>query len=209
MFKDSFKEVPVKKLEMLISILNGMIEGSPLEGGKAKALAHPLPFYDGYQFIEVRQASDNPPRKFNIIATIDQKSWQDGGIVMLDGSNAPLYALNKQVPIILNDENIQVYAQFFFGYVRGAQGIFQIINTIDDIHWHEAPALSGRKALEKMIEPISLVRQDEDSYQLKATIVFRDSLFSSDILVGHDGMISLTNQQILVEDLPISDQTLV
>jgi len=205
MFKDSFKEMKPNKLESLLSIVNEKLDGSSIDPEKAKALWHPLPFYDGYQFSEIRLKGENPPRLANVIAPIDDKKWQNENVHVLDGSNKIFYELNESLPIILNDSTIHIYAQFFFSYVRGANGIFHIINSLDDVNWREQPALSGRKALEKMINPVLIKDKSDDGYVLSATIVFKDSLFKSDIIVKNNGMISLSNQEILVEDLPIAN----
>jgi hypothetical protein len=93
--------------------------------------------------------------------------------------------------------------------VRGAHGIFHVIHKLEDVNWREQPALSGRKALEKLITPMAIKDKSEDGYILNATIVFKDSLFKSDIAVKNNGMISLFNQEILVEDLPIADSNFV
>jgi len=205
MFKDAFKELNGKKIQKIIDILNPMLEASDFEVGKTKALTHPLPFYPTYQFVEIRQTNTNPLYKVNLILPMDDKKWDSKKTLILDGTNKPFYMLNKGLPISLNDENVLTYVQFFFEYVRGAQGKFQILSTLDDINWHEEPAPSGKKALAKMVSPLSIIEKNEEFYLLKASIVFKDSLFESDITVRNDGLITLSNQKILVEDLPIID----
>ena len=44
-------------------------------------------------------------------------------------------------------------------------------------------------------------------YTLQATIVFRDSLFRSKVNVTPDGMVNLFEEELLVEDMPLLDDT--
>ena len=209
MFKDSFKEIKSEKLKSLLEMVNEKLDGSDIEIDKAKALWHPLPFYGGYQFSEIRVKGENPPRLVNVIAPIDNKKWNNQTVHILDGTNKVFYTLNNNLPITLNDETVHLYVKFFFQYVRGANGIFHVINNLDDVNWREQPALSGRKALEKMVSPLSIKDKNDNEYILQATIVFKDSLFKSDIIVKKNGVISLSNQEILVEDLPIADSNFI
>jgi len=206
MFKDSFKELKSAKIDDLLKIANSKIDGSDLDAQKTKALTHALPFYAGYQFIELKQLGESPSRIINIIAPLDSKKWAEDNLFILDGTNKALYALNQDHGILLDDQTVLIYAQFFFHYVHGANGVFQIINNLEDIQWHEEPAMSGRKALEKLIAPLSIKEKSDDGFVLIATIIFKNSFFKSDILIKKDGMISLSNQEILVEDLPIAEK---
>jgi len=209
MFRDSYKELNAVKIENLIEILNPLLSVSPFEASKTKALSHPLPFYPATQFIEIRKTDINPIFKLNILLPLDDKKWAADDIYILDGTNKPFYALNKKLPINLTIENVTIYVQLFFEYVRGAHGKFQILNSFDDIEWQEQPAPAAKKALAKMIAPLSIIEEDQDQFLLKSSIIFKDSLFESDVLVTKEGLITLSNQKILVEDLPVIDSNLV
>lgn len=208
MFRDSFKELNTTKIGNLIEILNPLIDAPAFEVATAKALGHPLSFYPSYQFIEIRQTRTNPSYKLNLILPMDHKKWTAQNVHILDGTNKPFYRLNKDLPINITVDNIFTYVKFFFEYVRGAQGKFQILDTIDDIDWHEEPAPAGKKALSKMITPLMITEENNENYVLKAAIIFKDSLFESDVVVGKNGLITLSNQKILVEDLPVIDSVL-
>ncbi len=208
MFRDSYKPLTANKIDTLIKIINPKITTSPFESAQTKAISHSLPFYPAFQFVEMRKANANPPLKLNLFAPIDYKNWDEENVCLLDGTNSIFYRLNKEIPILLNKSTVHSYVTFFFAYVRGAQGQFQILSSIDDIQWHEAPGPSGIKALSKMIAPLKIIEQNDDEYILKSTILFKDSLFESDIHVAQNGMIALKDQKILVEDLPVVDQIL-
>ncbi len=74
--------------------------------------------------------------------------------------------------------------------------------------WREEPAPAGRRALSKMIVPMEIKSTDADGISyLSASIIFKDSLFESDVSVTSDGTVSLSNQELLVEDIPVLDDS--
>jgi hypothetical protein len=125
---------------------------------------------------------------------------------VLDWGNAAIYKLNKSVPIALNEETMVDYIRFFFTYVRGSHGRFIVIDSVDDIDWKEEPAAAGRKALGKMIEPLRLKAQQADGTNIFIlSIIFKDSLFQAEAHLAPDGSLSLRNEELLVEDIPVAD----
>lgn len=203
MFADSFTEIEHGAAAGILDQLNPLLDGSPFDSSMVRILSHSLPFYAGYSLIEVTDHDVNPPRKISLI--YNEKEDKDQ-IFILNGTNEPIYSLNEVVPILLNEEHIKLYVRFFFTYVRGSYGRFLIVENVDEIDWREEPAPSGRIALGKMISSLSLKPVLEDKvYHLKACIVFKDSLFESDICVEANGNVTLSNQELLVEGIPVLD----
>lgn len=205
MFADSFKTIEHGAAAEILDQLNPLLDGAPFDAAMVRILSHPLPFYNDYSLVEVIDHDVNPARQ---VSFIYNETPSDKRIHILNGKNEVIYDLNKSVPIFLNDEIISLYVRFFFSYVRGRHGRFLIVETVDEINWKEEPAPAGRKALGKMIEAIALKSKGEKgSYQLSASIVFKDSLFQSDITVDENGTVSLSNQELLVEDIPVIDDS--
>ena len=101
------------------------------------------------------------------------------------------------------------YARFFFSHVRGEHGRFLIIDTVDDIDWKDEPPPSARKATGKMLEELHVIGKGVDgTWHLLGRMVFRDSLFQAQIHVAPDGQVSMSNEELLVDDMPIMDDTL-
>lgn len=170
------------------------------DSARATVMIHNLSFYQGYFIAEISDHDQNPP--VLRIAICNDK----GDVHVLNWSNAPIYKLNKAIPLTLNDNTILDYVRFFFTFVRGQHGRFLIVDTVDDIDWREEPAPAGRKALAKMIEPLALKKRNEDGTSIfSSTIIFRDSLFASEIVVKTDGHIEMKNEELLVEDIPVAD----
>ena len=203
MFTDSYTQIEHGPAAEILDQLNPLLDGAPFNPAMARVLSHDLPFYNGYSLVEVTDHDVNPLRQ---ISFIYKKSTGEDKIFLLDGQNEVIYYLNKAVPIFLSEEIIKLYVRFFFSYVRGRHGRFIIVENVDDVEWREEPAPAGRKALGKMIEPMNLKNiSDEGAYYLSASIVFKDSLFESDISVDESGTVTLSNQELLVEDIPVID----
>jgi hypothetical protein len=201
-FEDAYKEVSAKEGQRILDAVNPQLDGSPFPPGMVKILKHDLPFYPGHNIVELRDAHQNPARI--LYAVMDEKM----NATILDGTNKPVYALNKSVPLALTRDMAAMYVRFFFTFVRGAHGRFHVLESVDDIPWHEEPSPAGRRALADMIEGLRYHRGGETGHEFCASILFKDSLFESDILVKPDGQVSLTNQKILVENLPVVNQNL-
>ena len=132
---------------------------------------------------------------------------QDPDIIILNWTNEPIYLLNQKAPIQLNDDNICEYVRFFFTYIRGKHGRFIMAENVDDIPWREEPPPQARKAISKMLKSLEVLNKKDGNFYLKATMMFRDSLFQADVEVKPNGLVTLSNEELLVEDMPVLDDT--
>jgi hypothetical protein len=199
MFDDSFQPLEHGAAAKILDLVNPKLDGSPFDPAMARILAHALPFYPNCKLVEISDHDVNPPRLVSAVLLADHQ------VFILEGNNEPIFALNEAVPINLTNETAKTYVRFFFTYVRGRHGRFKIVENPDEIDWREEPAPNARKALGKMINPLTLVSENPDEYVFRASIIFKDSLFESDIHVGKNGMINVKNQELLVEDIPVVD----
>ena len=206
MFSDAYNTIEHGSAATILDKLNPLLDGSPFDSAKSRLISHSLPFYKGMSLYEVSDFQNDPPR---IISFIAKDSDADlGEIYILNGTNEPIYALNKVASINITPENIRTYVRFFFHYVRGRFGRFNIIENVDEIKWREEPSPAGRKALSKMIQPLDIKNMDDQGkYHLTSSIIFKDSLFESDVAVLKDGTVNLSNQEMLVEDIPVLDDS--
>lgn len=199
MFKDAFIKLDPAQAAKLANLVNPHLD-IKFDTANVVVMIHKISFYPGWIIAELADHEQNPPvTRFALCSEKDE-------VQVLNWSNAPIYKLNKQVPVTLNDNTLLDYVRFFFTFVRGKHGRFLIVDTVDDIDWREEPAAAGRKALAKMIEPLTLKKREEDGTSIfTASIVFKDSLFSSEIAVKPDGQIEMQNEELLVEDIPVAD----
>ncbi|MEK7801928.1 MAG: hypothetical protein AAB276_05685, partial [Pseudomonadota bacterium] len=159
-----------------------------------------LSFYPGHRFLDIADHSHIPAARRFLIE-------KDEHYTVIDFTNMPFYGLNSSVPIKLTKETLGDYTRFFFQFVRGRHGRFLIVESVDDIQWREEPPPAARRAIGKLITPMTLIPNDTPNgpYHLLAQMVFKDSLFQSDITVTETGMVSLSNEKLMIEDLPVLD----
>jgi len=201
MFYDAFKPLDEKEAQDLVALSAPLLDGAPFGASQPRVLARALPFYPGYSLIEMVSSDSHPP----VIRAMIRKNGTSE-LTILNWTNEPIYHLNGRVPIALSRDHVLVYVRFFFTYIKGTQGRFLIIDNPDEIDWKDEPPPAGRKALAKMIEPLSLLRVDADgTYQLQASMVFKDSLFAAKVAVSPNGQVTLYDEELLVEDIPVRD----
>ena len=199
MYEEAFRKLEVEEAREISDLINPQIEGFDFDPALATILAQDLSFYSGHTLYDIADYSVSPAmRRFAVV--------KDKAVTILDWTNAPIYALNGAVPLSLNDDNIDEYVRFFFAYVRGDKGAFVLAENIDDVRWRDDPPPAARKAIGNVLVPLAVIDQEKDgSYRLQASMVFKDSLFQSDIQVTEDGHVFMSNEELLLEDLPVLD----
>ena len=156
-----------------------------------------LSFYRDYEFIELTDLSAVPgARKYAL--------YKQGDVNVIDWTNQAIYEVNEKAPVVLDERTVTDYVRFFFNYVRGRHGRFQIIETVDDIRWQVEPPLQGRKVMQEMLEPVTILsREDDGTFNLEAFMVFKDSLFKTKIHVNADGLVSMSDEELKIEGMPV------
>ena len=201
MFREAFVKLELEDVATILDQVNPLLEGTPFDPVETTVLAQDLSFYPGYQLVEISDQSISPPLVRHVL-------YKPDDVVVLDWSNKPIYDLNGRAPIKLDEMNVCDYAYFFFTYVRGQHGRFIIVQNVDDIDWKEEPPPAARKAIGKMLEPLNIKEKAKNGvYHLEARVVFKDSLFKTDIYVEPNGQITLADEELLIEDMPILDDT--
>jgi hypothetical protein len=201
MFQDAYVKCDRLETEDLLQILKPHLEGGEFSPEQTVIMIRPLPFYPGYTFIDIADHKTMPARRRFVIRKKDD-------IVVLDFTNAPIYALNARAGIELTADNLPDYVRFFFSFVRGRHGRFLITESVDDINWREEPPPTARKAVAKMLKPLAVDATHPDgTVHFTAQMMFKDTLFEAEIDVKPDGFVKLFNEKLLIEDMPVMDDT--
>lgn len=180
----------------------------------SRTLAAPLPFYPGVELVAVTFAQSKRDH-FCLVRGDDLLVW-------LDSSNEPIYRVNEILPIRLTREIVPAYVRFFFHFVRRHETAFDIVETLDDIAWHETASTLTKENIATQLMPLTYFGLDKSGFfRLTGTVLFRDALFRTDILAAarhtigppeedadeqspfETGMTALTNEILLAEDLPV------
>ena len=205
MFQDAYVKLDQLETETLLSRIGKNLEAGDFVPANTVVMSRPLSFYPGHIFYDVTDHTHMPAqRRFAVVGE------EKDDVTILDFTNNPIYTLNETCPIDLTDDNVTDYIRFFFSYVRGRHGRFQIVESVDDINWREEPPPPARKAVGKMVSPITALEKEKDEEQtwhFSAQMIFRDSLFQSNISVQPSGLVRLSNEQLMIEDMPVIDDT--
>lgn len=194
---EDWQKLDAETAARVLSEINPHLEPIPFSMESTTVRAHKLPFYKDYFFYELTDLSAVPgARKYAI--------YKPGDVNVINWTNQGIYETNEKAPIRLDENTVLDYVRFFFNYVRGRHGRFLIIEAIDDIKWQVEPPLQGRKVMQEMLEPLHVVSQDQDgTYNLEAFMVFKDSLFKTIIHVKKDGLVSMSDEELKIEGMPV------
>ena len=203
MFQDTYIKLNPTDVESVLSKTTPFFEGVSFNPSNTIIMTRTMDFYPGFKFYDMADHTATPALRRFVLVKKDN-------VVVIDFTNAPIYDTNKLAPIYLNEDTVHDYARFFFSFVRGRHGRFLIVENVDDIAWREEPPAVAKKSISKLIMPVTLIDKglDDGNFYLHAQMMFRDSLFSADITVQKDGVVQLSNEQLLIEDMPVMDDTL-
>lgn len=194
---NAFKKLNVTESKQVIAALNDNSALSDFNPAQSVVMAQNLVFYPEYKLLHLADKTVFPEK--NLYAVY--KSPQ--AFKILDYTNTPIYEVNESCPIHLDSGTVTDYVRFFFEFVRGTQGRFIITETLDDIAWQDEPPLNARKAISKLLMPVTVIGNEGKSFKLKATYIFLDGLVQSDLYVDAQGRITMDNDEILIEDMPV------
>lgn len=198
--QDAFAKLDKKESQTVVDSINPALEGGSFDAETVTILAQNLSFYPGYRFLDIADFSAVPALQRFAVHSRDRT-------VLLNGTNEPIYELNKNIPVKLDKDNIFDYARFFFSHVRGRHGRFIITESVENIAWREEPPPAVRKAVGQLLEPLELSGMEGGAFKLTARILFRDSLFRAVITVKPDGTVGISQEELLLEDIPVLDDT--
>lgn len=202
MVQSAFIKLEKKDVETLLPRFEKYFEGAHFTEKDTVILSQKSGFYPGYIFYDIADYHAVPSLHRYVVA-------KDDDVTVLDFTNEPLYALNKKAPLTLDDANVADYVRFFFEYVRGRDGRFIIVDSVDDIAWTEDPPAAVRKAVNDIVEPLHAFSRDKSgAYHLLACMTFKDSLFRCKIEVQPDGTVLVYDEEMALESLPVANDIL-
>ncbi len=200
MTEDWQKLSPEKAAKILIEV-NPHLAPVSFDIDTTTVRTQKLSFYKDYILLELTDLSTVPgARKYAI--------YKPGDVNVITWTNQVIYETNEKAPIQLNEDTVVSYVKFFFSYVRGRHGRFLIIETIDDVRWQIEPPAQGRKVMQEMLSPVEIEEQlADDTFNLNAFMVFKDSLFKTKIHVKPDGLVSMSEEDLKIEGMPVLQDT--
>lgn len=195
---EDWQKLDTDKVQKLLADINPRLAPVAFDAASTTVRFQRLPFYRDYVLYELTEHGAIPPVKKYTLAN------KSGDAMVIDWTNKPIYDTNEKAPVILNEDTVAAYVRFFFNYVRGRKGRFQLVEGIEDIRWQVEPPAQGRKVMQDMLSPVTITAQDgQGTYHLEGFMIFKDALFKTKIHVMKDGLISMTEEELKVEGLPV------
>lgn len=157
-----------------------------------------LTFYDTVQMIRLRDPDWEPKSLFIYYLILDGKLFR------LNGAAPPIHEVNKLAPVRIDEGNCLDYLQFFCFFVRGDEGPFLIVQSMEDelVPKQLDPPL--RTSLEKAIRPAVIKEKDaEGNIFVEATVYYSNAVFLADFKVIPGGMVEMRDDKPVLSDLPM------
>lgn len=210
-----FHDIEGEEADSLLEEIAPEIEPIVLPSDKTVIRAADLPFYDEYKLYELTDTTIPSPNIVHIL-------YKPGSVMPMNGTNEPIYRTNDLAPIRLEEDTLLPYAKFFFHYVRGELGQFNIVEKPEDVVWlPEAKATEKAKVNAQLMDVTYKGIDADDLHSLTGTVIFRNALFRTDIKIApgemdapdHEtggtehftlGQLKLTDEELLLEELHVA-----
>lgn len=185
--------VPQDEAARIIEEIRPALEAKNMDIASLEMRRSALPWYEEYKFYTLQ---DNEQSRYMLYKTGDAE--------MMNWTNEVIYRTNDKAPIRLDRKNIIPYSKFFFHYVRGQLGRFIIVEKPDDVAWLDNATPEEMQKVADRLMPVTYKGIGRDNrYLLTASVIFKNALFKTNIRVAPDGLMELTDEELLLEDLNV------
>lgn len=201
MFDEAYTKLEIEEIATILDVLNEQIDGTIFDPLETTILAIDLLFYPGYRFLSVADNATIPPLQRYVFQKKDALEF-----TIIDWSYKTIQKMNGLAPIKITEENVIEYVRFYFGHVRGRHGPFIICETANHIRWKEEPSAEIKRSLNKALSPLHIAETKKDgTYVINAFMMLKGALFGVQIFAQPNGRITMSDHQIIMEDIPVLD----
>ena len=170
------------------------VRHSFIQNGRFALERFPLPFYKNAYDVHIKSFSTRP-------FTTREYICDDENVFETDGEAGTLIQINKALALNLNSENVAEYVAFYFQKVTIDDSFARLIFTADDMidDAFDDELCESLKALIAAPE----VNKRENGFGVTGYVLLDDTLFKADLSVDKDGNVSIDNEEIVYEELPV------
>ncbi|WP_299870705.1 hypothetical protein [uncultured Hoeflea sp.] len=156
-----------------------------------------LGFYPKFSLVRMRASSWEP---MNLI-------WyfliSDVEIIRLNGTSPAIHKANEEGALSLSLDNCLDYLKFFCFFVRGDDGPFLVVTSINEEYFPKSIDETWREKIKKyIIEPKIRYVDEDKKYCIKTNVFYSNSLFESKFSVYETGMVEMDDDDEVVSDVP-------
>lgn len=158
----------------------------------SEATAAVLSFYRGFNLVRLTNYATLP--SFTLDFLSDGNSFY-----LLDGSADPLNRVSARGALVLNDQNVLDYVEFFFKHVTTEEGDIYLIRDPDALPFMDSLSLDQQIQVKKNhSDPAVEYDRDNDVFLVHAVMYFAGVLLKATLTVQPDGQIEISNHAMLM-----------
>lgn len=193
----SFKELTPAKAKTFLKILNQ----SGIEHGfqeNSKFLAQDLNFTKGWARIDAEDYSESP---------FIQKSYlvNDNQVKPFLFTDRPLNDNFSDVELNIDEKTVVPYLLLYCHlWVQNGEQIKPILN-FDDVSWQGEISPTMRKSLDQDFREYPKISTISESWMVTLICLFQHSLMTITFDVTNDGIVTIKDRVVLVDDLPVKN----
>jgi len=193
------------ELEAKESLLTMIAQRSPVALRMTRLYNHPFPFSEDLELIEAYDPAWGPRVRMWMLLHRDGRLWP------LDGTSPPIHEVRFNIGLCLSESEALDYLRFFCFFVRGEQGPFLIVESVEQL----ANACGVRRDDKRLdafvphIHEATIEEKHNGSFLANATVHYDDALFETRFEIHSDGYIEMTDdnplavQEGLLTNLPV------
>ena len=156
-----------------------------------------LPFYESVVLVRVKDPSWSNKRLNIYYLTAE------GNLFRLMGQSPPIHEVNGLAPIQVTEDNVLDYLRFFCYFVRGEEGPFLIVESIDSPDLPRDLDAQTRAVIEGTVRAASYEgRNDQGHFLCEGVVFYSNALFIAHFAVQPGGMIEMLDGDPIASDLP-------
>ena len=170
------------------------VERVPFRAGRFDLKRIPLPFYKNAYDVHIKCFTTRPVITKKYIC-------DDEHVFETDGEEETLIKINKALSLTLNLKNAAKYAAFYFQKVAIDDSFAKLALTPDDIIDEDFDE-ELQETLKSLVTTPQ-VREIEDGFIVSGFVLLEDTLFKADLKIEKNGIVSIDNEEIIYENLPV------
>ncbi|NBX67039.1 MAG: hypothetical protein EBQ96_08600 [Proteobacteria bacterium] len=158
----------------------------------SEATAAVLSFYRGFNLVRLTNYATLP--SFTLDFLSDGSSFY-----LLDGSPDPLNRVSARGALVLNDQNVIDYVDFFFSHVTTEEGDIFLVRDPNALPFMSSLSLDQQIQVKKHhADPVVEYDRENDVFLVHAVMYFAGVLLRATLTVQPDGQIEISNHAMLM-----------
>ena len=158
-----------------------------------------LPFYANYRLCRLINYATMPT--FTMTYLTDGTDY-----IPLDGTANPIYTADEKDPLLLSEENVVPYLEFFFSNVQGSEGDVFLIRDPQKMPFMNSLSTAQQQSIIHSFKPVSVIFDPTlNAYKVTGTLHYGGGMLAATIVVRPDGKISFQEQTLLLSGIHFPD----